>query len=69
VNPLTAGSDLGHTSPTPLLLNARPSNPHGLQKRDWPLQSPKRQPLARVRETRDEIRALVTELVQERNWL
>ena len=41
----------------------------GLQKLDWPLQDPKGQPLERVRKIRDEIRALVTEVVEKRNWI
>jgi arsenate reductase len=41
----------------------------GLQKLDWPLEDPKGQPLERVRKIRDEIRALVTELAEKRNWL
>ncbi len=41
----------------------------GLQKLDWPLQDPKGQPLERVREIRDEIRARVTELAKERKWI
>ena len=41
----------------------------GLQKLDWPLQDPKSQPLESVRRIRDEIRALVTELAQERDWI
>lgn len=40
----------------------------GLQNLDWPLQDPKGQPLERVREIRDEIRARVTELAEERKW-
>ena len=41
----------------------------GLQRLDWPLQDPKGQPLESVRRIRDEIRALVTELAQERDWI
>jgi arsenate reductase len=41
----------------------------GLQKLDWPLQDPKGQPLESVRNIRDEIRARVTELAEERNWI
>lgn len=41
----------------------------GLQRLDWPLQDPKGEPLERVREIRDEIRALVTELAEKQNWI
>jgi arsenate reductase len=40
-----------------------------LQKLDWPLQDPKGQPIESVRKIRDEIRALVTELAEKRNWI
>jgi arsenate reductase len=41
----------------------------GLQKLDWPLQDPKGQSLESVRKIRDEIRARVTELAEQRNWI
>lgn len=41
----------------------------GLKKLDWALTDPKGKPLDGVRKIRDEIRALVTELVQIRNWV
>ena len=41
----------------------------GLKKVDWPLQDPKDQPMEKVRLIRDKIRALVTELAQNRNWI
>ena len=40
----------------------------GLARLDWALDDPKGQPLARVREIRDEIRARVAALVRERSW-
>jgi arsenate reductase len=41
----------------------------GLQKLDWPLQDPKGQPIEIVRKIRDEVRARVSELAQQRNWI
>ena len=41
----------------------------GLQRLDWPLQDPKGQPVERVREIRDGIRSLVTELAEKQNWI
>jgi arsenate reductase len=35
----------------------------GLRREDWPLQDPKGQPVQRVREIRDEVRARVADLV------
>jgi arsenate reductase len=40
----------------------------GLERRDWPLEDPKGQPIARVREIRDEVRERVLALVAERHW-
>jgi arsenate reductase (thioredoxin) len=40
----------------------------GLERDDWPLEDPKGKPLARVREIRDEVRSLVTELLARRGW-
>jgi arsenate reductase (thioredoxin) len=40
----------------------------GLAVRDWPLDDPKGQPLARVREIRDEIRGRVQALVKAEGW-
>jgi arsenate reductase len=40
----------------------------GLERIDWPLDDPKGQPLPRVREIRDEIRARVAALLKERGW-
>ena len=44
--------------------------PHvpGLRRDDWPLPDPKGQPLARVREIREEIRARVAQLVAAEGW-
>ena len=39
-----------------------------LEREDWPLQDPKEQPRARVREIRDEIRQRVDELLRLRGW-
>jgi arsenate reductase len=39
-----------------------------LEREDWPLQDPKEQPRARVREIRDEIRQRVDELIRLRGW-
>ena len=40
----------------------------GLTRDDWPLADPKGQPLARVREIRDEIRRRVERLLAEEGW-
>lgn len=40
----------------------------GVEVQDWPLEDPKGQPLARVREIRDEIQRRVTELIESRGW-
>jgi arsenate reductase len=40
----------------------------GLKKLDWPLPDPKGQSIDIVRKIRDEIRVLVTELVEKQNW-
>jgi glycerol uptake facilitator-like aquaporin/protein-tyrosine-phosphatase len=41
----------------------------GLRKLDWPLRDPKGQPIEIVRQIRDEVRARVTALAEERGWL
>ncbi len=41
----------------------------GLRREDWPLSDPKGQPLPRVREIREEIRARVKELLKREGWL
>jgi len=40
----------------------------GLVPIDWPLPDPKGQPIEKVREIRDEIRRLVSELIDEKGW-
>jgi arsenate reductase len=40
----------------------------GLAREDWPLDDPRGQPLARVREIREQIRAQVQALVDRRGW-
>jgi protein-tyrosine-phosphatase len=40
----------------------------GLAREDWPLEDPKGQPLARVREIRDEVRRRVEALLATRGW-
>ncbi|WP_437625756.1 arsenate reductase ArsC [Sorangium sp. So ce1151] len=40
----------------------------GLRREDWPLEDPKGKPVERVREIRDEVRALVEELVAREGW-
>lgn len=40
----------------------------GIARADWPLEDPKGKPLERVREIRDEVRARVLELIQQRGW-
>ncbi len=40
----------------------------GLERQDWPLQDPLRQPRERVREIRDEVRRRVDELVRINAW-
>lgn len=40
----------------------------GAERDDWPLDDPKGQPLERVREIREEIRARVDDLVKQRGW-
>jgi arsenate reductase len=41
----------------------------GLEREDWPLDDPKGQPLARVREIRDEIARRVGTLLARQRWL
>lgn len=40
----------------------------GVEVDDWPLEDPKSQPLARVREIRDDVRRRVAALVETRGW-
>ena len=40
----------------------------GLERDDWPLEDPKGQPIARVREIRDEIRQRVERLLDREEW-
>ena len=40
----------------------------GLRREDWPLEDPKGQPAARVREIRDEIRGRVRQLIAREGW-
>jgi arsenate reductase len=40
----------------------------GVEIQDWPLADPKGQPVERVREIRDEIRARVGRLLESRGW-
>ena len=40
----------------------------GLRRDDWPLQDPKNQPVERVREIRDDIRARVAKLLRVEGW-
>jgi arsenate reductase (thioredoxin) len=40
----------------------------GLKRDDWPLEDPKGQPLARVRQIRDEIRRRVETLLEQEGW-
>ena len=40
----------------------------GLERDDWPLEDPKGQPIARVREIRDEIRERVERLLEHEGW-
>ena len=40
----------------------------GLERDDWPLDDPKGQPLEQVRRIRDDVRARVRRLVDERGW-
>lgn len=40
----------------------------GLKRDDWPLEDPKGQPIARVREIRDEIRRRVETLLEREGW-
>lgn len=40
----------------------------GVRRADWPLADPKGQPLERVREIRDEVRARVLRFVREQGW-
>jgi arsenate reductase len=40
----------------------------GVERQDWPLEDPKGQSLARVREIRDEVERRVRRLVVERGW-
>lgn len=43
-------------------------NVPGLARADWPLSDPKGQPLERVREIRDEVRARIETLIEQRGW-
>ena len=40
----------------------------GVEVEDWPLQDPKGQSLARVREVRDDVRKRVAALIEKRGW-
>jgi arsenate reductase (thioredoxin) len=40
----------------------------GLRRMDWPLEDPKGKPIERVRQIRDEIRAMVEQLVMTEGW-
>lgn len=40
----------------------------GLRREDWPLEDPKGQPVARVREIRDDVRERVIALLQREGW-
>jgi arsenate reductase len=40
----------------------------GLKRDDWPLEDPKGQPLDRVRQIRDDIRARVLDLIKREGW-
>ena len=40
----------------------------GLALDDWPLDDPKGQPIERVRQIRDDVRARVTRLIDEHGW-
>lgn len=40
----------------------------GVEVQDWPLEDPKGQPLARVREIRDDIQRRVAALIDSRGW-
>jgi len=40
----------------------------GLERDDWPLEDPKGQPLARVREIRDQLGERILKLLAERGW-
>jgi arsenate reductase (thioredoxin) len=40
----------------------------GLQRDDWPLEDPKGKSVERVREIRDEVKARIQRLIDERGW-
>jgi arsenate reductase len=40
----------------------------GLRRDDWPLEDPKGKPAPRVREIRDEVRALIESLLDREGW-
>jgi arsenate reductase len=40
----------------------------GVEVLDWPLQDPKGQPVERVREIRDDVRARIVSLLEARGW-
>jgi len=40
----------------------------GVKRADWPLEDPKGKPVERVRELRDEVRALVVALLRREGW-
>jgi arsenate reductase (thioredoxin) len=41
----------------------------GVERADWPLEGPKGQPVERVREVREQIKARVRSLLLARNWM
>jgi arsenate reductase (thioredoxin) len=76
------GLDLSHAQPQRLTTDLAAGAGHlvtmgcgeecpylpGLEVRDWALDDPKGQPLARVREIRDEVRRRVEGFVSEQGW-
>ena len=63
-------ADLARDAALLVTMGCRDACPYvpGLAKEDWPLEDPKGQPLARVREIRDEVRRRVEALLATRGW-
>ena len=68
--PQFLSDELAQTAALLVTMGCGEACPHvpGLERQDWPLEDPKGKPVERVREIRDEIRARISALLQERGW-
>ena len=68
--PQFLSDELAQTAALLVTMGCGEACPHvpGLERQDWPLEDPKGKPVERVREIRDEIRARISTLLQERGW-